>query len=153
MGKGGFAMLVARWSDRYSVNIAEMDGQHKKLLNLMNGLDEAIQKRREDKQIAAIVEDLNDCVEVHFREEEKLMESLNYPQLDAHKSQHLHFLVQFHMMYSAYQSGHLELVQIFIQYLKNWFAFHMFSEDRTYGAFVESRKTRMGARPLKAGNF
>ncbi|HEX8960033.1 MAG TPA: hemerythrin family protein [Geobacteraceae bacterium] len=145
-------MLIAKWSERYSVNIEEMDGQHKKLLNLMNGLDDALQGGKDGKLIAALVSDLNDCVEVHFREEEKLMEGLNYPHLGAHKSQHLHFLVQFHMMNSAYQSGHLELVQIFVQYLKNWFVFHLFSEDRTYGAFVESRNTRMSTRPLRAGN-
>ncbi|HEY6872707.1 MAG TPA: hemerythrin family protein [Geobacteraceae bacterium] len=146
-------MLVAKWSERYSVNIEEMDGQHKKLLNLLNGLYEAIKRNKDDKLVAAVVTDLNDCVALHFREEEKLMEGMGYPHLDAHKSQHLHFMVQFHMMNSAYQSGHLELVQIFVQYLKNWFVFHMFSEDRTYGAFLESRKTPVSSKPLKAGNF
>ena len=141
-------MLTDNWSERYSVNIEEMDCQHKKLLNLMNGLDEEIRKDRDDKQIAAIVEELNRCVEVHFREEEKLMERLGFPHLGAHKSRHLHFLVQFHMLNSAYRSGHLALVQIFIRYLKNWFVFHVFSEDRTYGAFLESQTSLAGSRAV-----
>lgn len=146
-------MLVAKWSERYSVNIEKMDGQHKKLLDLMNSLDDAIHKGKDEALVAALVTDLNDCVDEHFREEEKLLERLNYPHLGAHKSQHLHFLVQFHMMNSAHQAGHLELVQIFVQYLKNWFVFHLFSEDRTYGAFVESRSIHMGSRPAKAGGL
>lgn len=146
-------MLTAKWSELYSVNIEEMDNQHKKLLNLMNYLDEAIKEGKEPGLIGIAVEEFNGCVEFHFREEEKLLESINYPHLVAHKNLHLHFLVQFQMMNSAYQSGHFDIVQIFVQYLKNWFVFHVFSEDRIYGAFLESRKAGTAIGQLKAGNY
>ncbi len=146
-------MLLAIWSEQYNVNVKEMDQQHKEILNMMNYLDKVIQEGKEDKLIRIAVEELNNCVELHLKEEEQFLESIDYTDLAAHKSRHTQFLVQFHMMNYAYQSGYLDVVQIFIQYLKKWFVFHVFSEDRIYGGFGESLKIKACFKPLKAGNY
>lgn len=142
-------MLLAKWSEQYNVNIKEMDRQHEEILNMMNYLEEAIQNGKEERLIKMAVDDLNTCVESHLKEEEDFLERINYTDLLNHKSRHTQFLVQFHMMNYAYQSGYLDVVQIFVQYLKKWFVFHVFSEDRIYGAFVESHKSKIDVEALK----
>ena len=42
-------MPLIEWNDLYSVNIEEMDQQHKQLLNIVNEFDEAVEAKKEEE--------------------------------------------------------------------------------------------------------
>ena len=47
-------MPPIKWSDSYSVNIEEMDEQHKQLLDIINEFDEAVEAKKEKQGLAEI---------------------------------------------------------------------------------------------------
>jgi len=42
-------MSLIEWNDLYSVNIEEMDQQHKQLLNIVNEFDKAVEAKKEEE--------------------------------------------------------------------------------------------------------
>jgi hemerythrin len=42
-------MPLIEWTDLYSVNIEEMNQQHKQLLNIVNEFDEAVEAKKEEE--------------------------------------------------------------------------------------------------------
>jgi hemerythrin-like metal-binding protein len=59
------------WSDELSVNIEEIDKQHKKLIDVINVLFNAMIEGKTQNIIDTIIDDLIDYAKYHFSTEEK----------------------------------------------------------------------------------
>jgi len=88
--------MQIKWKDEYSVNIAEIDKQHKKLFELaervytMANLDDDYDDYDE---IMDVLKELKDYTVYHFGYEEQLMDKYGYERTEAHKIEH-HFVVR-----------------------------------------------------------
>ena len=77
-----------QWDDSYSVKVGAMDGQHRKLFDLINELHRAMRAGRGKEVTGVILHRLIDYTLHHFSAEEKLLEKHNYPGLVAHRAEH-----------------------------------------------------------------
>jgi hemerythrin len=87
---------VFKWKDEFSVNIASIDEQHRKLFEIGSELDEltALNDGYDHyDEIVSILKKLKDYTVYHFGFEEKLLEKYNYDQLEAQCFEH-HFFVK-----------------------------------------------------------
>ncbi len=85
-------MSLIEWNDLYSVNIEEMDQQHKQLLNIVNEFDKAVEAKKEEETTKKILKNLLDSAGMHFKKEEELMDQHGYPEIAEHKKQHNNLL-------------------------------------------------------------
>lgn len=53
-------MALITWNDNFSVNIAEIDKQHQKLITIINELDEAIKANHNNDAIGQVLAALLD---------------------------------------------------------------------------------------------
>ena len=76
------------WKDSYSVNVKSIDEQHKKLVSIINELNNAMLYEKGRSVIGKVLKDLVDYTVSHFDYEEKLMEKNGYSDLENHKQIH-----------------------------------------------------------------
>lgn len=124
------------WSDEYSVNIKEMDQQHKQLVGLINFLYEARNKKGERGDICIVLDELVDYTKVHFSNEEKLMRKHKFPEYDAHKSMHGNLVQQVSNMQKNCVNGNKNTFTDIAILLNDWLAEHIMIEDKKYSIYV-----------------
>lgn len=76
--------MAIEWQDSYNLGDAEIDAQHQTLFALVNELLAATEKSHLTEAMANLFKHTRD----HFAHEEKIMRSMNYPDMQAHAEQH-----------------------------------------------------------------
>ena len=82
------------WSDDFSINIQEIDEQHKVLVDLLNQLHVAIREHHGKTTSREILNRLAEYTRTHFLLEESLMRLTHYPGFEIHKAQHEELISQ-----------------------------------------------------------
>jgi len=76
------------WDPEYSVEVKEIDKQHKKIFEILERLHVAIRDERTDEFITDIIEQLVSYSIYHFKTEEKYFDKFDYKYTKQHKAQH-----------------------------------------------------------------
>jgi hemerythrin-like metal-binding protein len=136
MGKMAFII----WSDEYSVNINELDEQHKQLINIINRVYEASQSGAEKSVIRRIFVELAEYAAYHFKAEEKLLKSYGYPNFEQHRRQHQQLVVILLELQLRFRKGTMTLSEDMLNFLKNdWLLKHIVASDKEYSSFLNSK--------------
>lgn len=90
----GFAMARLEWNNRLPVNVREIDAQHKKLVDMVNGLQDAMKAGKAETILLRIVEEMKQYAASHFGLEERYMRDNGYPEYLTHKSEHDKFVTK-----------------------------------------------------------
>jgi hemerythrin len=77
-------MSFVSWSDELSVGIEEIDDQHKQFIDMINELHVAMKSGKAASTLPIILTKLSDYAVFHFSYEEKVLQSYNYPEINAH---------------------------------------------------------------------
>jgi hemerythrin len=80
------------WNDSLSVGVAEIDRQHKKLIAMINELDNAMTAGRGKDVMGEIVDGLIIYTATHFRTEEKYFAQFEYRDAEIHRKEHADFI-------------------------------------------------------------
>jgi hemerythrin len=125
-------MDFIKWSNSFSVDVEEIDSQHKHLVSLINGLHEVMKRGAEQSEVEALLQDLLAYTEFHFDAEERLMAKANYPDLEEHRAKHAAMKQEVKRLLSlAKQGGHFVSINL-MQFLKNWLSRHIVGTDKQY---------------------
>jgi hemerythrin len=85
-------MALIDWNDSLSVNVAEIDLQHKKLIDQINELHEAMKTGKGKDILGKIVAALISYTATHFKTGEKYFARFAYPDTISHKKEHAAFV-------------------------------------------------------------
>lgn len=132
-------MALIDWSDNYSVNVKVMDDQHKKLINIINELNDSMKAGRSKDVMEKILKGLVDYTITHFSAEETLMKNNNYPGYTNQKSQHEALIKKVQDYQSKYQSGRMVMGVEIMSFLKDWLLNHISGSDKKYGPFLNEK--------------
>jgi hemerythrin-like metal-binding protein len=133
-------MAVFEWKDDYSVNIAAMDEQHKKLVALLNGLDIAIVEGKDEETLSTTLDGLMDYVLTHFKSEEELMKKNDYPQIQEHRQAHFDLTIKVVELKKAHEAyHHQDSARQVIMFLTKWLMSHIMGVDKRYGVFLNKK--------------
>ncbi len=124
-------MVLIEWSLALSVDIEVIDTQHKKLLNYMNELYDAIVQRREHDILIRLFNDLEEYTRTHFTFEEVYFDEFNYDGKDAHVLQHKEFIKQLGVMKQEIFNNSKD-VEDLLDFLVNWLMHHIKGTDHGY---------------------
>ena len=81
-------MPILVWSDDYSINVTEIDEQHKKLLEHVNKLHAGVEAQIDKQDLHQLVMDLYEYAVFHFSFEEKLMKQHGMDHIKKHHKEH-----------------------------------------------------------------
>jgi hemerythrin len=134
---GSMAFMV--WTDALSVNIKEIDDQHKKLVGMVNQLHTAMLKGEGRTVIGPILAELTAYTVYHFKTEEGYMEKFAYPNLQTHRLEHQRFVQKVGDFKSSYDAGSIALSNEVMHFLADWLKDHILVTDKKFGPFFNSK--------------
>ncbi|HLP17876.1 MAG TPA: bacteriohemerythrin [Bacteroidota bacterium] len=132
-------MALIDWSNDLSVNIQEVDKQHKILINLINKLHEAMRVGQGKAALESILAELVVYTKTHFAYEESLFAQYGYPASASHKKEHDDLTTTVVDTQKQYHAGQLVMSVEVLQFLKQWLTKHIQMTDKAYTAHFKSK--------------
>ena len=132
-------MSVIDWNESLSVGIASIDEQHKKLVKMINDLNEAMRSGRGKDVIGNILNDLVSYTQIHFRHEEDLFARHGYPEADSHKQEHADLVAKVMDFKQQFDDGSTSLTISVMNFLSRWLTSHIKGTDREYAPFLQEK--------------
>lgn len=132
-------MPLLTWKEDYSVNIKEIDDQHRKLVAMINELHDAMSERRAKEVLGEILKKLADYTVFHFSSEERLMRTNEYPEYEEHRGKHEKMTNKVLALQEELKQGKITLSMEVMDFLKNWLDKHILGTDKKYSAFLNSK--------------
>ena len=138
-------MTYFEWTGAIEIGHAELDAQHKRLLELGEAVVASLIDPIERRPDAAPLRSLIDYAEEHFAYEEDLMRSADFPQADQHAKHHASLITELRTYFSRLQRGEHSNPVGLISFLWNWIALHIDSADRELVGWLKSREHDTGS--------
>jgi len=128
--------MPMKWTEQLSTKIHLFDHEHKKLIDLINKLHEAMLKKEANNVLGSILNELTDYTVVHFKHEEEAMSKHGFPGLAAHKKQHEDFVNKVADTKKKHAEGAIMLTIPLIDFLTTWITEHILKTDSGYSEFL-----------------
>lgn len=126
------------WSEQYSVNFKAIDEQHKQVFKLLNDIFILTRsgKQASRKALEQLGFRLRLFTETHFVYEERVLEMLQYPRLNNHKTYHRRMENRTHAITQDLVDN-VKDPQDLLLFLKDWWQKHIQGNDKDYVPLVE----------------
>lgn len=135
-------MGLIEWDDSLSVNVSEIDQQHKELVKVLNHLADAIQTKKGNDTLERTLEGLIRYAEHHFKTEEKYFAQFGYPDAESHKEEHLTFALKILGYQDKLKKKELSLSTEVLIFLWDWLQHHIKETDSKYSQFFNDNDLR-----------
>lgn len=132
-------MNLIEWNDNFSVNIADIDNQHKNLINLINELYNAMSKGKSKEIMEEIINKMINYANYHFTTEEDLMTKYGFSDYANHKKEHVNFIEKVQKFNEDYKRGNVFVSIDVLNFLSNWLKNHILGTDKKYSAFFNEK--------------
>jgi hemerythrin len=125
----------AKWDDKYCIGVDIIDKQHMHLVEIINRLSRACIDDNEntEKEFVEVMKESVEYVLVHFSDEERLMESIQYENFTEHKAQHEQFINTISETMKDFNKHKIDIHKTYAQFLKDWLFIHIATFDQLIG--------------------
>ena len=135
--RGEIAMPAAEpdlivWDDSIRFDIEAIDGQHRRLVGLINRLHHAMVQRAGKTVLASTLDELARYTVQHFKTEEQLMDAAGYDDLEAHRQLHEKLVAQVLEFKQRFEAGDATVTMDLMTFLRDWLLDHINRVDRNY---------------------
>ena len=132
-------MMALEWKDEYTVGVDELDNQHQSLLKTINTL---LEEQRDTYEAAKFLPALSSLIHyayTHFATEERYLLQARFPNLNQHILEHIDFIMKTLGLALRIESEGDQTRRELLQYLNEWYSYHVLGTDRKYIPFLESK--------------
>ena len=122
-------MALLEWKDEYSTGIADVDDEHRDLIDIVNRLHDLMLAEDSKLTVPAFFDGLIKGVSAHFALEERIMDESGYQQAAQHREDHDRLLDELRELKETF--GHAEEVDSvdLAMRLEPWFSRHLAMHD------------------------
>ncbi|MBI3446619.1 MAG: hemerythrin family protein [Magnetospirillum sp.] len=132
-------MSYLQWTENLSVGIPRMDDHHKKLVDLINQVFDAMSGDA-TSAVDSVLSDLLDYTRYHFAEEEKLLAACAYPDLEEHSAIHRAMVKEVLEMRTRYLNDPASVpASETLDFLSKWLMRHIIGKDLRYRPYAEGQ--------------
>lgn len=131
---------MTEWQESLSIGVLEIDIQHKLLFEKFNTFLTACQSKTDPEAVLRLFWFLEAYAVTHFREEEKLMQRIGFPDYLQHRELHLAFAAEIGKLKERLKvEGPTQpLVRTITRFISGWLVAHISNVDRAIGRFMTS---------------
>ena len=122
---------IIKWNDWMTVKVERFDDAHKKLINMIGQLNDAMQHGQSEQVIHGILQGLADYCKEHFADEERYLEQHGYPASSEHKQVHVAFISKVTDIIRDYDTHEASPSQV-MNLLSDWLMTHILKTDKKY---------------------
>lgn len=129
------------WDNTLSVDVPEIDEDHRRLVDLFNLLNHAVAEGEDRAYVEAVMDELISCTVWHFRHEERLMLKYGYVGYAEHKDEHEDLiqsakLLQQKFLQGAEPAASSTISSQDIEHLEHWLTGHIYGADMDLGSHL-----------------
>jgi hemerythrin len=124
------------WDKILSVEVEEIDEDHRKLVELLNILGHAVAEGESTSYIEAVLDELISGTVWHFKHEERLMLKYGYEGFPDHKTEHEELIESAKALQQKFLQEGKRLSNEDIEFLEHWLTEHILVADMKLGAFL-----------------
>ena len=132
-------MSLLVWDNGYSVNVQEIDKQHKVLIDIINKLHDAMKVGKGKEVVGETLNELVTYTVFHFGHEEKLFSGNGYADANSHKAEHRKLIEQVQTLQNDFNNGKTLITMEIMHFLKDWLANHIMVTDKKYSNYLNSK--------------
>ena len=128
-----------RWTEKYSVKIAALDNQHKRLFAIINELNQALANGEGKAATDSVLRKLVDYAKAHFAAEESLLAEYKFPETASHRAEHDKFTQSMAKFRADHCAGKPGVPVSLMLFLQEWLKEHILVNDKAYTSFLNAR--------------
>lgn len=133
-------MKAFKWKDGFSVGIAEIDADHRRLIEHLNDLFVACYAGQGPTVVEGILDRFIADMREHCKREEDILESTGYSELLSHRADHIKAVLELDDIREEYASGDAHILSNeTLKYMDKWLKQHIICDDKEFAEFVSSR--------------
>lgn len=132
--------MAIEWTPNLSVGVQMIDDQHKIWFKKANELFEAGQKGQAKEYVLQLLDFLDEYTKTHFRDEEKYMASIRYPEIENQKMAHASFIEELAKLRRSFteSGGNILLIINANKMIINWLTKHISQMDKKIGDYAKT---------------
>lgn len=127
------------WDEQCNVGIAEIDQDHKGLVDLINDLYEAMQDGSGGALLLPIFSALKHYTETHFAKEERYMVECDAPDQTNHFQEHKLMVAKLADLESRHRSGEAAISLQTLTFLRDWLKNHICVVDQAMASKLREK--------------
>ena len=131
-------MAFMTWNDSYSVQVREIDEEHKQLFHMINNLHSAMRSGEPCAVIAKTLDRLIRCTRIHFANEEDAMANADYPEFLSHVAAHRELTQHVEELSVKVKGGAANVTAEVLDFLQRWVTDHIVLVDQKYVPFLKA---------------
>lgn len=131
--------IQLKWQDDFSVEVQEIDDQHKKIIGFINSIDDNLGRAGIAQILKNILREMTDYAQDHFGTEEKYFDLFGYEDSVEHKKGHDtyenkvgEFEKQLAMLDSGNDNDCASFTLDLMGFLEDWWVGHILHSDKQY---------------------
>jgi hemerythrin len=132
-------MALIEWSSSLSVGVSEIDEQHKKLIGIINRLNDAMKTGKGKDALTTLLKETAEYTVYHFGTEETYFDRFGYPGKERHKLEHKGLLEKVVQLSKDFDSGKVTITLDVMNFLKDWLSKHIMGSDKQYGPLFNQK--------------
>ncbi|MDP2805500.1 MAG: bacteriohemerythrin [Gallionellaceae bacterium] len=142
----GHELIV--WNDELLTGVAEIDEQHRILVNSINEANTRLSNTQVNAEILGkITQDLLSYALYHFETEEELMQKYHYAatqgeDLALHQKQHREFSATVVAVREGIKAEKLISREDLLTFLNGWLINHILNTDKKLGIFIQAKRAQ-----------
>lgn len=135
---GGFIM---NWSPSLETGVNKIDSQHKDIIEKMNDIRVACGNGTAADSLLKTLKFLENYVQEHFADEEKLQIESKYPKYNEHKQAHIEFIKKIDELMAQFEKegASLPLIISTNNTIFDWFVKHINNVDKEFAQYYKNR--------------
>ena len=128
-----------QWRESLAIGVAEIDVQHKELLERFDKLLTACEEGKGMQELKNLLGFLNQYVLTHFSDEEALQRQHNYPGYEAHRKEHESFVARIRKLQVEVDQEGVAVYHVIEtnNLLFKWLINHISKVDKELGKFLK----------------
>ena len=132
--------MALQWNKNLEVGVDLIDKQHKEWFQKADQLFEAGKSGKSKEYIIQLFDFLDDYTKNHFKDEEKYMQSINYPEIATQKQLHEGFIKKLSELRGDYEKAGANLTVILNanQFILDWLTKHISNADKKIGEYART---------------
>jgi hemerythrin-like metal-binding protein len=112
--------------------VKEIDDQHKKLIELVNQLNDAMHAGKGREALGVVLGELVKYTVYHFGTEERLMAQHHYELSAPHKAEHKKLIDDVGAFKAKFDGGNAMISAEIMNFLRDWLSKHILQTDKKF---------------------
>jgi hemerythrin-like metal-binding protein len=129
------------WYDDYNIDVELIDSQHQELVKMITRLQDALSAGSINYESATVLKFLVEYTQKHFKDEEKVMATIDFAELENHRKLHGRLIEEIRNILLDLKKGKPIHAYELIDFLTSWLMNHIRHEDKKIGRAIEKFKT------------